>query len=72
MNIEYVKGMANAVGDALSRGIPTAGELDVVANRGEDKIACTVGESIKSEWLEELERDADFGAVISKIRSGNL
>ncbi|WKY07926.1 hypothetical protein Q1695_007431 [Nippostrongylus brasiliensis] len=62
--IEYVKGAANAVADALSRGVAASSEATPPTHTEEEKVVSQVAEE---SWLEQLKRDKDFEAVFNAI-----
>ncbi|XGW34522.1 hypothetical protein V3C99_018440 [Haemonchus contortus] len=72
LSIEYAKGKANAVADALLRGLPEDGKVDEIHNPEEDKVFCSVSEAEGSEWLRELQNDEDYSRVLESLRANRL
>ncbi|KAL6742237.1 hypothetical protein Aduo_015407 [Ancylostoma duodenale] len=71
LEIQYVKGTANAVADALSRGAAKINDADTLESLKEAVVnAVKVGK--KTKWLEQLEKDDQFGLVIDLLRKNEL
>ncbi|EYC05399.1 hypothetical protein Y032_0082g1560 [Ancylostoma ceylanicum] len=70
LTIEYVKGEANKVANALFRGFVAHSDQDEVRidDAQEIKVVNTV--ATESAWLQELRNDADYGPIIAKIEEG--
>ncbi|XGW22596.1 hypothetical protein V3C99_005091 [Haemonchus contortus] len=67
LEIEYVKGEANRVADALSRGMTESVEAQ------QDNVELVkVVNSVQTEksWFEELQQDPDYGCLIVKLQQG--
>ncbi|EYC14759.1 hypothetical protein Y032_0039g139 [Ancylostoma ceylanicum] len=72
LTIEYVKGPANAVADALSRGFPVNDKAGIGCHPGDDKIVCPARSETTSEWLQELAGDPDYSVIIDSLQAGRL
>ncbi|EYB97728.1 hypothetical protein Y032_0138g2082 [Ancylostoma ceylanicum] len=71
LEIQFVKGRANAVADALSRGLPKGLEDAPSSMEGlNDAVVNTMEVKEKSKWFKELETDPQLGAVIRHIEKG--
>ncbi|KAL6743631.1 hypothetical protein Aduo_016651 [Ancylostoma duodenale] len=70
LTIEYVKGEANKVADALSRGFVANSDQDQVRIDGAEDIKVVNTVATESAWLQELRNDADYGPIITKIEEG--
>ncbi|VDO70910.1 unnamed protein product [Haemonchus placei] len=67
LEFKYVKGQANVVADALSRGIRVEGETEPLQVFNEAVVnVLVVGK--KTKWLEQLEKDEDFLLVLDALR----
>uniref|UniRef100_A0A7I4YT76 RNA-directed DNA polymerase n=1 Tax=Haemonchus contortus TaxID=6289 RepID=A0A7I4YT76_HAECO len=69
LEIQYVKGSANKVADALSRGVtndPTPEE------DGNGNIRVVNSVECETEWLRELKNDSYYNDVIEKLREGKI
>ncbi|EYC04703.1 hypothetical protein Y032_0086g1939 [Ancylostoma ceylanicum] len=67
ISIEYVKGAANSVADALSRGIP---QLEGNALPTWTKNEGVIGAIQSTKWLEMLRRDSEFQPAIEAVEKG--
>ncbi|VDL85106.1 unnamed protein product [Nippostrongylus brasiliensis] len=72
LEIEYVKGKANAVADALSRGILVSANVTAETCPGDEQIVCKVTTHQDSEWLVELRKDVNYGPVITALENEEL
>ncbi|EYC44818.1 hypothetical protein Y032_0448g1635 [Ancylostoma ceylanicum] len=70
LTIEYVKGTANAVADALSRGVPVNDKAGIGGHPGDDKIVCTA--RAETTWLQELVTDPNYSVIIDSLQAGRL
>ncbi|ETN83732.1 integrase core domain protein [Necator americanus] len=67
LTIQHVKGSANSVADALSRGIASADQDSSTPTLEEnEKVVCLITET----WMDELREDDDFTSVIEAVESG--
>ncbi|EYC11418.1 hypothetical protein Y032_0050g1903 [Ancylostoma ceylanicum] len=67
LNIEYVKGKANAVADALSRG---AAATDTTLEGYGEAVVSEITVSTKTTWLKELQQDDEWSTVIEMVKEG--
>ncbi|EPB65777.1 hypothetical protein ANCCEY_15154 [Ancylostoma ceylanicum] len=65
LTIEHVKGAANCVADALSRGVVPLSEEVPPTHSENEKIVCVV----QGKWLDELREDKDFEPVIDAVEN---
>lgn len=68
LQIEYVHGKANAVADALSRGVVQVSGEQATSDENEMIVCSTDCET--SEWLKELELDETYGKIIKSVKKG--
>ncbi|KAK6027020.1 hypothetical protein OSTOST_06993 [Ostertagia ostertagi] len=66
LTIEHVKGAANCVADALSRGPVDLRDENPSIWVADERVVCAVQEH---EWLQELREDPDFSSVISAVEN---
>ncbi|EYC39419.1 hypothetical protein Y032_0656g1206 [Ancylostoma ceylanicum] len=69
VRIEYVKGKANPVADALSRGGVPVLATDAHQVSGHDRVVGSITKQDDSEWLSELRKDADYVELIKWIEN---
>ncbi|EYC34832.1 hypothetical protein Y032_1367g3848, partial [Ancylostoma ceylanicum] len=72
VKIEYVKGKANPVADALSRGVEVSSIDAADISNSNDRIVCTVSPKEETDWLRELKTDPDYSSVIEGIETKKL
>uniref|UniRef100_A0A7I4YKX2 RNA-directed DNA polymerase n=1 Tax=Haemonchus contortus TaxID=6289 RepID=A0A7I4YKX2_HAECO len=71
LEIQYVKGKANAVADALSRGVPTAVATDSLGGLDEAVVNAVYAKE-DSKWLAALKSDAQLGEVVRLVEEGKV
>uniref|UniRef100_A0A7I4YCY0 RNA-directed DNA polymerase n=1 Tax=Haemonchus contortus TaxID=6289 RepID=A0A7I4YCY0_HAECO len=71
LEIQYVKGKANAVADALSRGVPTAIATNSLAGLDEAVVNAVYAKE-DSKWLAALRSDAQLGEVVRLVEEGKV
>ncbi|EYC04907.1 hypothetical protein Y032_0085g1856 [Ancylostoma ceylanicum] len=74
VEINYVKGKANPVADALSRGVLlTKEELPQTCDENE-KVVCTLQEppEQESEWLALCKKDPEYSKILEWLRRGEM
>ncbi|XGW04217.1 hypothetical protein V3C99_015401, partial [Haemonchus contortus] len=71
LEIQYVKGKANAVADALSRGVPTAVATDSLGGLDEAVVNAVYAKE-DSKWLAALRSDAQLGEVVRLVEEGKV
>ncbi|KAL6723851.1 hypothetical protein Aduo_018811 [Ancylostoma duodenale] len=68
LSIEYVKGKANAVADALSRGASTT---DATLEGYGEAVVSEITVTTKTTWLKEIQQDDEWSTVIEMVKEGN-
>ncbi|EYC44211.1 hypothetical protein Y032_0468g2007 [Ancylostoma ceylanicum] len=71
LEVRYVKGKANAVADALSRGVAHLEEEEPLEGLGE-AVVNEIRAEESSKWLKELEADDQFAEIIKLLRKNDL
>ncbi|KAL6738274.1 hypothetical protein Aduo_011837 [Ancylostoma duodenale] len=72
VKIEYVKGKANPVADALSRGIEVSSVDAADTSDSNERIVCAVTPKDETDWLRELRTDPDYSGIIEGIETQEL